>query len=191
MGWFMDQVNRFICYTNREPILKIRRILWMVTSGWWLALLYGFSAIAFIFLIVFIPFGIKALKFPLFAFDPVTKEAYFEASAQNTDIRDKPLKGAWYWYAIAANVVWLVTVGWALALGHLMTAIFAAMTIIGLGTAWTNIRLMLFAAWPFTQAIRETYLPTTLDEWKRHEDTITEMTQRKQGAKPQFGNDVV
>jgi hypothetical protein len=22
MGWFMDQVNRFICYTNREPILK-------------------------------------------------------------------------------------------------------------------------------------------------------------------------
>jgi hypothetical protein len=40
-----------------------------------------------------------------FAFDPVTKEAYFEASAQNTDIRDKPLKGAWYWYAIAGETV--------------------------------------------------------------------------------------
>jgi uncharacterized membrane protein YccF (DUF307 family) len=30
------------------------------------------------------------------------------------------------WDVVAANVVWLVTVGWALALGHLMTAIFAA-----------------------------------------------------------------
>ena len=23
MGWFMDQINRFICWTNREPILKV------------------------------------------------------------------------------------------------------------------------------------------------------------------------
>lgn len=23
MGWAMDQINRFICYTNREPILKV------------------------------------------------------------------------------------------------------------------------------------------------------------------------
>lgn len=30
-----------------------------------------------------------------------------------------------------------------------------ALTIIGLGTAWTNIRLMLFAVWPFGQSIRE------------------------------------
>ena len=31
-----------------------------------------------------------------------------------------------------------------------------ALTIIGLGTAWTNVRLMLFAIWPFTQGIRDT-----------------------------------
>lgn len=30
-----------------------------------------------------------------------------------------------------------------------------ALTIIGLGTAYTNIRLMLFAIWPFGQAIRD------------------------------------
>ncbi len=23
MGWLMDQINRFICWTNREPILKV------------------------------------------------------------------------------------------------------------------------------------------------------------------------
>lgn len=38
-----------------------------------------------------------------FAFDPVTKEAYFETSAQASNIRDKPLKGAWYYYALAGN----------------------------------------------------------------------------------------
>ena len=23
MGWFMDQINRFICWTNRQPILQV------------------------------------------------------------------------------------------------------------------------------------------------------------------------
>ena len=32
-------------------------------AGWWLALLYLISAVMFTMLIVFIPFGIKALKF--------------------------------------------------------------------------------------------------------------------------------
>lgn len=35
------------------------------------------------------------------------------------------MKGAWYYYRIAANIVWLVLVGWALAMGHLMAAIFS------------------------------------------------------------------
>lgn len=34
-----------------------------------------------------------------------------------------------------------------------------ALTIIGLGTAYTNIRLMLFAIWPFGQAIRDQVSP--------------------------------
>jgi len=150
--------------------------------------LYLISAVMFTLLIAFIPFGLKALKFCIFAFDPVTKEAYRENSAQNTDIRAKPLKGAWYYYAMAANIVWLVTVGWGLALGHLMAAIFSALTIIGLGTAWTNIRLMLFAIWPFTQGIRDTYLPTSLDDLNRHEAAVAEMTRR---TKPTYGSDVV
>jgi uncharacterized membrane protein YccF (DUF307 family) len=190
MGWFMDQINRFICYTNREPILKIRRIIWMVTAGWWLALLYLISAVGFCMTLVFIPLGIKAFSFALFAFDPVTKEAFKEGQLDGSF--KNPVNGVWYYYRIAANIVWLVLVGWALAMGHLMAAIVSALTIIGLGTAYTNIRLMLFAIWPFGQSIREQYLPTTLEEYKRHEDTIQEMARRSdiQKGRPQYGADV-
>ena len=49
--------------------------------------------------------GLSPLKWSAFrrrfAFDPVTKEAYRENSAQNSDIRAAPLKGAWYYYAMA------------------------------------------------------------------------------------------
>ena len=45
----------------------------------------------------------------------------------------------------AANVVWLIIFGWAAALGHLFAAIIQASTIVGIGTAITNLRLMWFA----------------------------------------------
>lgn len=191
MGWFMDQINRFICYTNRQPILQIRRILWMITAGWWLALLYLICAVGFCMTLVFIPLGIKAFSFALFAFDPVTKEAYREGELDGS-FKKSPVKGAYYYYRLVGNIVWLILAGWALALGHLMAAMVSALTIIGLGTAWTNIRLMLFAIWPFGQAIRDQYLPTTLEEYKRHEQTMVELSKRmdQQKGRPQFGTDV-
>ena len=45
----------------------------------------------------------------------------------------------------AANIVWLIIFGWAAALGHLFAAIIQACTIVGIGTAITNLQLMLFA----------------------------------------------
>ena len=35
------------------------------------------------------------------------------------------LQGFWYYYRFGANVVWLVLVGWALAMGHLFAAIIS------------------------------------------------------------------
>jgi uncharacterized membrane protein YccF (DUF307 family) len=44
---------------------QVRRILWMITAGWWLALMYVFAAIALCMTLVFIPLGIKAFAFAL------------------------------------------------------------------------------------------------------------------------------
>lgn len=48
-------------------------------------------------------------------------------------------------YTICANVVWLVLFGWNLALLHLAAAAVQALTIIGIGTALTNLQLAWFA----------------------------------------------
>lgn len=66
-----------------------------------------------------------------FAFDPVTKEAYTEGQLDGSF--KNPVKGAWYWYRLAGNIVWLVLVGWALALGHLMAAIVSVRLLLAFG----------------------------------------------------------
>jgi len=40
------------------------------------------------------------------------------------------------------NVIWLLVAGWWLALGHLLTAIALALTIIGIPLAWANLKLI-------------------------------------------------
>lgn len=44
-------------------------------------------------------------------------------------------------YTIAANITWAVLIGWEMVLFHIFFAIIQAMTIVGIGTAITNIRL--------------------------------------------------
>jgi uncharacterized membrane protein YccF (DUF307 family) len=62
MGWFMDQIYRLQCWGNREPILKIRRIIWLLTSGLILLCAYIFAAITLILTIFLAPFAIKVFQ---------------------------------------------------------------------------------------------------------------------------------
>ena len=39
------------------------------------------------------------------------------------------------------NIVWLLLAGWWLALGHLVTAILLALTIMGIPFAWAHLKL--------------------------------------------------
>ncbi len=52
----------------------------------------------------------------------MTKEAYKEGQLEGGASFKQPVKSSYHYYRIAANVVWLVLVGWALAMGHLMAA---------------------------------------------------------------------
>ena len=51
------------------------------------------------------------------------------------------------------NVIWLVLAGWWLALGHLITAVGLAITIIGIPFAWAHLKLALVALWPIGMTI--------------------------------------
>jgi uncharacterized membrane protein YccF (DUF307 family) len=44
------------------------------------------------------------------------------------------------------NVIWLILVGWWLALAHLVTAIGLAITIIGIPFAWAHLKMIPLAS---------------------------------------------
>ena len=48
---------------------------------------------------------------------------------------------------------WLVLAGWWLALGHVLTAIVLAVTIIGIPFAWAHLKLAGIALWPIGKEI--------------------------------------
>lgn len=151
-----DTVERLIVWGNKEPILTIRRVVWIVTSGWWLFLTYCFAAISFALTIIGIPFVPQALKLAFYAFDPTAHEAVTDPVKSK-----KPL-------TIAANVVWVIFFGWAIFLGFLFAAIIQALTVVGLPTALTFSKLGMFALWPFGKDIRKKFLPTTIEELRAH-----------------------
>jgi uncharacterized membrane protein YccF (DUF307 family) len=51
------------------------------------------------------------------------------------------------------NLIWLVLAGWWLALGHLITAVLLAVTIIGLPFAWAHLKLAGISLWPVGRQI--------------------------------------
>jgi uncharacterized membrane protein YccF (DUF307 family) len=56
-------------------------------------------------------------------------------------------------FGVLGNIVWLVLAGWWLALGHLITAILLAVTIIGIPFAWAHLKLAGLALWPIGKVI--------------------------------------
>jgi uncharacterized membrane protein YccF (DUF307 family) len=48
---------------------------------------------------------------------------------------------------------WLVLAGWWLAIGHLVTAVVLAVTIIGIPFAWAHVKLAGIALWPIGKVI--------------------------------------
>jgi uncharacterized membrane protein YccF (DUF307 family) len=54
---------------------------------------------------------------------------------------------------VLGNIVWLVLAGWWLALGHIIVAVFLAVTIIGIPFAWAHFKLAGIALWPIGKTI--------------------------------------
>jgi uncharacterized membrane protein YccF (DUF307 family) len=54
---------------------------------------------------------------------------------------------------VIGNIIWLVLAGWWLALGHLITAVLLAVTIVGIPFAWADWKLAGIALWPIGKMI--------------------------------------
>ena len=150
-------VQRLEAWGNRQPQLTARRLLWLLT-GLPLAALYLSAALGLALTLIFIPFVPSVLRLAAFALDGgITREPRAaEPGAPGARPWEDPLS----LFTIFANCVWLCLFGWAFALMHLSAALVQAATVVGLGTALTQLKLLGFVAWPFGRKIYPRALPT-------------------------------
>ena len=114
-------------------------IIWLVLSGLWLAIAYTIAGIIACILIITIPFGLQAFKLANYSLWPFGR----------TLVKRPDAGGA----SVVGNVLWLVLLGWELAILHLIAAVLCAITIIGLPLAVANVKLVPAALWPFGREI--------------------------------------
>ena len=106
----------------------ILNIIWLVFGGLWMALGYLVAAIVCFLLIITIPFGFASLRIASYALWPFGRM-----------IVDKPNAGTG---SLIGNVIWVLLFGIWLAIGHLVSAVTMALTIIGIPLALANLKLI-------------------------------------------------
>jgi uncharacterized membrane protein YccF (DUF307 family) len=106
----------------------ILNIIWLVFGGLWLALGYLLAALICFLLIVTIPFGFASLRIASYALWPFGRT-----------IVDKPGMRTG---AVIGNVVWILVCGIWLAIGHVVSAVAMALTIVGIPLALANLKLI-------------------------------------------------
>ncbi len=106
----------------------ILNLIWLILCGWWMAILYFLAGIVCFILIITIPFGIAAFRIASYVLWP------FGRSVQVR--RDFGIG------SVIGNIIWVVLVGWELALGHLTAGVLLCITIIGIPLGLANFKLI-------------------------------------------------
>ena len=114
-------------------------LIWLVLAGLWLALGYVLAGILCCILIITIPFGIASFRMASYALWPFGRT-----------VVDKPTAGA---FSVIGNIIWLIVAGWWLALGHILTGIAQAITIIGIPLALANWKMVPVSLFPLGKQI--------------------------------------
>jgi uncharacterized membrane protein YccF (DUF307 family) len=120
-----------------SPTSLVLNLLWIVFGGLWMASGWLLAAVIMAITIIGLPWARAALTIAGYTFLPFGNTVVSRSSG----IGAGPL-------GVLGNIIWLVFAGWWLALGHLITAIFLAVTIIGIPFAWAHLKLAGLALWP-------------------------------------------
>ena len=122
-----------------SPLNFVLNVIWLVVSGFWLAVGYALAGLVMCLLIITFPFGIAAFRLASFVLWPFGR----------TLIR-QPEAGA---ASTIGNVIWFVLAGVWIAIGHLVLGVGLCLTIIGIPFGWANIKLAAVAIAPLGKDI--------------------------------------
>src|SRR5574342_379667 len=122
-------------------------VLWIVFGGLEMALGWVIAAVIMAITIIGLPWARAAFNIALYTLLPFGQKAVSRAEyTGQEDLGTGPL-------GMLGNIIWLVLAGWWLALGHLITAILLAVTIVGIPFAWAHLKLASIALWPIGKMI--------------------------------------
>jgi uncharacterized membrane protein YccF (DUF307 family) len=117
-----------------EILRLILNVIWVVLVGWWMAILYVLAGIICFILIITIPFGIAAWRIAGFVLWPFGRH-----------IERRPEAGV---ASLIGNVIWILLLGWELALAHLLSGIALCLTIIGIPLGLANFKIIPISIMP-------------------------------------------
>jgi uncharacterized membrane protein YccF (DUF307 family) len=130
------------------PVVSLLlNVLWLVCGGIWMAAGWIFAAIIMAITIVGIPWARAALTIAGYTLLPFGQRVVWRADYTGRHDIGTGVLG------FIGNLIWLVLAGWWLALGHLITAVLLAITIIGIPFAWAHVKLAGLALWPIGRMI--------------------------------------
>jgi uncharacterized membrane protein YccF (DUF307 family) len=126
-------------------VRTVLNILWLVLSGFWLALGYVLAGLVMCLLIITIPFGIAAFRLGVYVLWPFGRA-----------VVRRPDAGA---ASTIGNVLWFVLFGFWIALAHLSLGVALCLTVIGIPLGLGNFKLALVAIAPLGKEIVSTTDP--------------------------------
>jgi len=130
-----------------SAISFLLNLAWILCGGLWMAIGWVIAAVIMAITIIGLPWARAALNIAAYTLFPFGQKAVSRAAYYGeADIGTGPL-------GVLGNVIWLLLAGWWLALGHIITAIVLAVTIIGIPFAWAHVKLAGLALWPIGMMI--------------------------------------
>jgi uncharacterized membrane protein YccF (DUF307 family) len=122
-------------------------LAWIIFGGLWMAAGWVVAGIVMAITIIGLPWARAAFNIAIYTLLPFGQKAVSRSEyLGQEDLGTGPL-------GLIGNVIWLILAGWWLALGHLITAILLAITIIGIPFAWAHLKLAALALWPIGKMI--------------------------------------
>jgi uncharacterized membrane protein YccF (DUF307 family) len=101
-----------------------------------MAILYGIAGLLGLILIVTIPLGIQAFKLAGYVIWPFGRTVVEQPGASPV-------------WTVIGNVIWVILIGWWLALAHVIAAVLFFITIIGIPFGVASLKMARLALLPF------------------------------------------
>lgn len=108
-------------------------IIWFICGGWLNGLAWLLAGVVLCITIIGIPFGMQCFKFASITVMPFKKDIEYGGGA----------------FSLLANIIWLIFIGFEMAIANVISAVICCITIIGIPFAGQFLKIAKLWLMPF------------------------------------------